>query len=591
MTPEPRGELPPQTDHEAQARIHERHQALAVGALALPNLFVRSLATLGLLYGALGLVLIALVQIGVLPSAGVAVAIGCVAILLQYLLGPLFMDLSLRWLYAMSWVGPDELPEHLRAFVESVCGAERMRFPWFGIIDDGAPAAFTYGHRPNNARVVISRGLIELLTPEELEAVVAHELGHARNWDMALMTLANLVPLLLYYLYDVSLRVRGNEKGKDYGVAVAVGAYVLYIISQYLVLWFSRTREYFADRFSAEATGNPNALSMALVKIAYGLASRGGSPDAAGDEAQKKAAADRARRVDALGALNIFDRRAAVGLVMSSATKADGRVAPDAERIKGAMQWDLWNPWATYYEINSTHPLTAKRMLALSDQAAALGQTPAIVFDRAKPESYWDEFLVDLALLWAPTVCFVGGLVLSLVQFATTGSARSFLWLGAGLMLAGLWALVKCWFAYRSDVFEHLTVAALLHRVKVSAVRPVPVTLTGRIIGKGVPGLVWSEDFVVQDNTGLIFLDYRQPLRIWEWLFGLFRAGQYQGKDVRVTGWYRRSPVPYVEVKLIEVIDGSLPSRRTYSYYAQYVFAGVVAVLGLIVTALVLMKA
>src|SRR5581483_9743454 len=100
--------------------------------------------------------------------------------------------------------------------------------------------------------------------------------------------------------------------------------------------------------------------------------------------------------------------------------------APDVEQIKGAMQWDLWNPWATYYEINSTHPLTAKRLLALSDQAAALGQTPAVVFDRAKPESYWDEFLVDVAVLWAPGLALVGGAVASVVQFATTENPRSF---------------------------------------------------------------------------------------------------------------------------------------------------------------------
>src|SRR5436190_8405056 len=163
MTLEPRREDEPQVDVHAQARIQERHQALAVGALALPNLFVRSFITLGLLYGAVGLVLIALVQLGYLPSAGVAVAIGCIIILLQYLIGPFFMDLSLRWLYTMSWVEPHELPEHLRIFVERVCEHEQMKFPWFGIIHDGAPAAFTYGHRPNNARVVISRGLIELL--------------------------------------------------------------------------------------------------------------------------------------------------------------------------------------------------------------------------------------------------------------------------------------------------------------------------------------------------------------------------------------------------------------------------------------------
>jgi hypothetical protein len=61
--------------------------------------------------------------------------------------------------------------------------------PSFGIIDDGGPQAFTYGRAPNDARVVISRGVLELLDPAEVEAVVAHEPGHARSWDMVLMTI------------------------------------------------------------------------------------------------------------------------------------------------------------------------------------------------------------------------------------------------------------------------------------------------------------------------------------------------------------------------------------------------------------------
>src|SRR3954465_7712949 len=132
MAREPRRELEPQTDVHAQARAEERHHSLAVGALALPNLLLRSFVTLGLLYGALGLVLIALVQIGYLPSAGVAVAIGCAIILLQYAFGPFIMDLTMRWLYRMSWVEPNQLPEHLRALGERVCAKERRKFPLLG---------------------------------------------------------------------------------------------------------------------------------------------------------------------------------------------------------------------------------------------------------------------------------------------------------------------------------------------------------------------------------------------------------------------------------------------------------------------------
>src|SRR5262249_13435004 len=156
---------------------------------------------------------------------------------------------------------------------------------------------------------------------------------------------------------------------------------------------------------------------------------------------------------------------------------------------------------------------------------------------------YWDEFLIDLAILVLPTACFLIGLTVFLVN-GIVGHTWNPAWLAGGIGIAGLASLAKTQFAYRRDFFPHLSVAALLHKVKVSAVRPVPVTLTGTIIGKGVPGLIWSEDFVLKDRTGILFIDYRQPFAIWMFLFGLFRAQRYQGKEVRVTGWFRRAPVP-----------------------------------------------
>ena len=76
--------------------------------------------------------------------------------------------------------------------------------------------------------------------------------------------------------------------------------------------------------------------------------------------------------------------------VMCAAPRTDhGKASAgqvDVERVKSAMQWDLWNPWAAWYELNSTHPRVAKRLLRLSDQASAQGDEPYIVFDRAKPK-------------------------------------------------------------------------------------------------------------------------------------------------------------------------------------------------------------
>ena len=242
--------------------------------VALPNLLLRSTATLAGLYGLLGLVIIAAVEF-----AGVdltwAVLGGLIAIILQFLIGPFMMDLSLRWLYKLQWLEPEELPDHLRAFVARVSDEQGIKHPRFAMIDDGAPQAFTYGHTPNNARIVLSRGIFELLSPEEAEAVVAHEIGHAVHWDMFLMTVAQLVPLIFYYVYRTLIRMRsrgGKDSSAGARIAIAVGAYVLYIISEYVVLWFSRTREYHADRFAGSVTGNPSLIASALVKIAYGLA-------------------------------------------------------------------------------------------------------------------------------------------------------------------------------------------------------------------------------------------------------------------------------------------------------------------------------
>ena len=74
----------------------------------------------------------------------------------------------------------------------------------------------------------------------------------------------------------------------------------------------------------------------------------------------------------------------------------------------------------------------------------------------------------------------------------------------------------------------------------------------------------------MRDGTGILFLDYRQPLRIWEWLFGLFRAGEFAGKTVEAVGWFRRSPVPYLELKSITV-DGV--TRNSYARHFKYGWA------------------
>ena len=549
----------------------------------LPNLALRSTMTLGGLYALLVAGLIALSLVMPAFTAEVILIIGVVIVLLGFLISPFLMDLSLRWLYKSSWVPISQLPDSLARFVTVTCEKHRMKLPSFGIIADQAPNAFTYGHTPNNARIVITEGLFELLEPAELNAVVGHEIGHAHNWDMLLMTLAQLVPLVFYFIYrtmiDAAARMRPSGKNDPRGVmiAIAIGAFIVYIISQYVVLWFSRLREYYADQFGARAVGSPAALAGALVKIAYGLArNQAGTKAAAkadGDAAPAKKETTSLSAIGAMGICNVASGQSlAVTSGIRSADAAAGNYAVDKASIRGAMKWDLWNPWAGWFELNSTHPLTAKRLLHLTKQSQEQGEEPYITFDLVKPESYWDEFLFDVLVTFLPYILLVGSIGYTL-------AGGPLMNIGGAVVLFGLASLWKLRFRYPRAAFPEMSVETLLHQVEVSNIRPVPCTLEGKVRGKGVPGLIWSDDFVMQDDTGIIFIDHRQPLAIWEWIWGWLRGDSLIGGHVRVKGWYRRSPMPFIEIKEFTV-DGK--RRRSYLWMFRYFTTFVIIGIGLL---------
>jgi heat shock protein HtpX len=537
---------------------------------ALPNLFVRSVTVMLFLYGFVFLVLIAVTIFTELPP-GFAVITGVILVTFQFITGPFITDLSLKWFYSLTWVPYSALPDHLSSFIRKTCDDNDMRYPKMGIISDGAPNAFTYGHTPNNARIVLTRGLLDLLTEKEVEAVAAHEIGHAKHWDILLMTAAQLAPLILYYIYRtlIRMRSRGKDKSAAPRIAVAITAYILYIISEYLVLWLSRTREYYADRFAGETTNDPDSLVKGLIKIGYGLAGRE-------SKKKKEGKGDRKAGFDAVGALGIFDAKAGTAMAVASlpSVSAAKKMGDEIDRdnLKGAMRWDLWNPWAKFYELNSTHPLIANRILGM--QSEIMGREPYIRFDETRPESYWDEFFLDIVVMFLPAFSFILFLIMNYIY-----SNPKFI--GVGVMAMGIASIAKTSFSYSLGFFPDMSVSGLLKKVKVSAVRPVPCRIKGTVVGRGVPGLIWSEDFVMQDETGIIFLDYSQPIPLWNFFFGLMGREKYDGREVEVTGWYRRMPVPYLEIRSIKMKTGS--EQLCYTYKAKYIWGALLAIIGLTV--------
>ena len=227
-----------------------------------------SMITITCLYGLLaGVVILAVLLLG--GDVLYAIIGSIIVLIIQFLISPWLTDLSMRWFYKAKMNA--EVPEYLRAFIDEECKKYNVKYPKIGLIDDGAPNAFTYGRTKKDARIILTRGIFELLNENEVKAVVGHELGHIVHMDMLFMTAPQIVPLVLYAIYEAFTRSAKEDSDNSKAAIVGYVAYILYIICQYIILWLSRTREYYADEFSATETKNPNSLAEALVKIGFGL--------------------------------------------------------------------------------------------------------------------------------------------------------------------------------------------------------------------------------------------------------------------------------------------------------------------------------
>ena len=538
------------------------------------SLFAVSMMTLGILYGLLAALAILVCKLcGASALAAVIAAI--VAIALQFLIGPWLTDLSMRWFYKANFKA--ELPEYLTAFVADVCGRHNMKMPKIGLIDDGAPNAYTYGRTKNDARVIITRGTLELLSEDEVKAVVAHELGHASHYDMLFMTVAQIVPLIMYGIYEACMKAaasgkksgsRESDSDSKAGTALAVIgiiAYVLYLICQLIILWLSRTREYYADEFSVRETGDPEALSKALVLIGYGLSTIG------------KTGTDNRHSAASPTTLGIADASSSKAMAVCTAGTSD---TDTRTIIQNAMKWDMWNVWAKLYELGSTHPLISKRLLAIAALAPEYGQEPYISFDLEKPESYVDDFFKEIAISALPYLFLIAGIVCCIAV-----ERLRLMWLLGGVAMCLAASLFKFIYSHPAKCDAKKSVSDLLGEVKVSGITSVPCEVNGEIIGRGNPGCIFNEDFVLQDETGIVMLDYKQPLFIINKIFALFKSEKYFGKITRVEGWYRRNPVPYVEVKAMET-DGKV--RKCYTYQLGLILRAVGTALAVAGTVIVL---
>jgi len=227
----------------------------------------------GILYGVV-------TGVGTWMGAGSALTYLIIAFIflgIQYLIGPAIVGRTMR----IKWVSEKEAPE-LHRIVAELAQRAHLPKPKVGISQVAMPNAFAFGRTNKDSRVCVTQGILKLLSKDELKAVLGHEMSHIKHRDMMVITLLSAIPLIMYWI-ALGTMFRGMLGGRGQGGAIIIligmGAFALYFITNLLVLYGSRIREYYADKGSVELGNEPHHLATALYKLVYGNARFKGRPE------------------------------------------------------------------------------------------------------------------------------------------------------------------------------------------------------------------------------------------------------------------------------------------------------------------------
>ena len=182
---------------------------------------------------------------------------------IQYMIGPAMIDWSMR----VRYVSEKEEPE-LHRMVSELAQAAKIPKPKVGIARLPIPNAFAFGRSLRDARVCVTDKILQLLDKNELKAVLGHEVSHLKHRDVAIITMLSVIPMICWYIFWSTLFA-----GRRNNLAlVGIFAFIMYFITNLLVLYGSRIREYYADLGSVKLGNEPHFLASALYKLVYGSA-------------------------------------------------------------------------------------------------------------------------------------------------------------------------------------------------------------------------------------------------------------------------------------------------------------------------------
>ena len=272
--------------------------------------------------------------------------------IVQWLIAPYLIDA----MYRAKEVKKSEDPE-LHGMVETLSRKSGIKTPRLMKAKIPIPNAFAYGSPIAGSRVAVTTGLLETLEPEEVEAVVGHELGHLKNRDVQVMMFVSILPAIFYFIgfsMIFSSSYRRRDGGGGGAALIGIASIFLYWVLTMFTLYLSRLREYFADRHSASIVEDgPRKLSEGLAKIVNSTSR------------MKKTRRD-TNSLNSFKALFISDPDRAE--LDSASIRQVGAYATDQKLVEEVLRKKVTS-FDRVMELFSTHPNIVKRLKALQELA------------------------------------------------------------------------------------------------------------------------------------------------------------------------------------------------------------------------------
>jgi Zn-dependent protease with chaperone function len=457
--------------------------------------------------------------------------------------------------------------------LRSYCQQRNWPVPNLKLLPMTAPVVISYGCLPRFARIVISQGLLDQLTEEELALILTREvtqMGHGDLFVMSFVTLVVQIPYLIYWQLGYMTEQFAPENNLSglqwipnriksvitvfYPVIRAINfvvsplCYGIFWILRALGLWLSRRRVKMTDRAACNLTGNPNALTRALVKIAIGLAS----------EVQQQGKTP--FLLEGFELLMPVSYRQGLSF---------GSLAPHYP-IVSLLQWEMVNPYRLWLGVNDSHPI-------LGDRLQLLGRLAQ--FWQIEPELDFTPLTASVAKIDYSKLLLQGGPYFGLLAGVIIGSA---IWLLGGIFAAlGIWQLEWLWgdtailtgcipigcslglFLRMNSFFPELKPSQRLTQPNLAQLYANPqqipvdslgISIEGRLLGRPITSNIMGQDLILSTPTGLVRLHYVPALTVLAnfWLNRPHPA-HYLDQPVQVIGWWRRGVTPWIDIEILQV--------------------------------------